>query len=76
MANGPNLPTSSAGRDLLDRILKEPSPPTLPIQRPAVFRLAVNLKTVKALDSVADMGPSYLRAERTRSSNEVPAQDA
>jgi len=64
MGYGPNLTDLFRQAAIyVDRILKGAKPADLPIQRPAVFRLAVNLKTVKALGLT--MGPSFLsRADK------------
>lgn len=64
MGYGPNLTDLFRQATIyVDRILKGAKPADLPIQRPAVFRLAVNLKTVKALGLT--MGPSFLsRADK------------
>ena len=59
MGYGPNLPDlfrQAAG--YVDRILKGARPADLPIQRPAVFKLVVNLKTAKALG--LKLPPSFL----------------
>lgn len=64
MGYGPNLTDLFRQATIyVDRILKGAKPADLPIQRPAVFRLAINLKTVKALGLT--MGPSFLsRADK------------
>ena len=50
MGYGPTLPDLfRQSADYVDRILKGESPADLPIQRPAVFKLAVNLKTANGL---------------------------
>jgi putative ABC transport system substrate-binding protein len=50
MGYGPDLPDLfRQAANYVDRILKGTRPADLPIQRPAVFKLAVNMKTVKAL---------------------------
>jgi len=50
MGYGPNLTDLfRQGASYVDRILKGARPADLPIQRPAVFRLVVNMKTAKAL---------------------------
>jgi putative tryptophan/tyrosine transport system substrate-binding protein len=50
MGYGPNLPDLfRRAADYVDRILKGARAADLPIQRPAVFKLAVNLKTAKVL---------------------------
>jgi len=64
MGYGPNLTDLFRQATIyVDRILKGARPADLPIQRPAVFRLAINLKTVKALGLT--LGPSFLsRADK------------
>jgi ABC-type uncharacterized transport system substrate-binding protein len=64
MGYGPNLTDLFRQAAIyVDRILKGAKPADLPIQRPAVFRLAVNVKTVKALGLT--MSPSFLsRADK------------
>lgn len=42
----------------VDRILKGARPADLPIQRPAIFRLRVNLKTAKTLGIA--IAPAFL----------------
>jgi putative ABC transport system substrate-binding protein len=50
MGYGPNVTDLfREAATYVDRILKGARPAALPIQRPAVFKLAVNLKTAKAL---------------------------
>jgi putative tryptophan/tyrosine transport system substrate-binding protein len=50
MGYGPHLPDLfRQAANYVDRILKGTRPADLPIQRPAVFKLAVNMKTAKAL---------------------------
>ena len=50
MGYGPNLTNLfRQGASYVDRILKGARPADLPIQRPAVFKLAVNLRTAKAI---------------------------
>jgi len=59
MGYGPNLTDLfRQAASYVDRILKGARPADLPIQRPAVFRLVVNLKTAKAL--VLEVPPSLL----------------
>ena len=55
MGYGPDLRAAN----YVDRILKGTNPADLPIQRPAVFKLAVNMKTAKALGLT--MPPSVLQ---------------
>jgi putative ABC transport system substrate-binding protein len=64
MGYGPNLPDLfRQAANYVDRILKGTRPADLPIQRPAVFKLAVNMKTVKALGLT--IAPSFLaRADK------------
>jgi putative ABC transport system substrate-binding protein len=61
---GPNLPDLfRQAATYVDRILKGARPADLPIQRPAVFTLAVNVKTAKVLGLT--IAPSFLtRADR------------
>jgi putative ABC transport system substrate-binding protein len=69
MGYGPTLPElfhQAAG--YVDRILKGESPADLPIQRPAIFKLTVNLRTAKALG--VTVPPSIL----TRADNVIPVQ--
>jgi putative ABC transport system substrate-binding protein len=59
MGYGPDLPDLfRQAANYVDRILKGTRPADLPIQRPAVFKLAVNMKTVKALGLT--IAPSFL----------------
>jgi len=47
----------------IDRVLKGDKPAELPIERPTVFELVINLKTAKTLG--VDLSPSVLgRADR------------
>jgi putative ABC transport system substrate-binding protein len=64
MGYGPNLPDLfRQAATYVDRILKGTRPADLPIQRPVVFKLAVNMKTVKALGLT--IAPSFLaRADK------------
>ena len=64
MGYGPNLPDLfRQAATYVDRILTGTRPADLPIQRPAVFKLAVNMKTVKALGLT--IAPSFLaRADK------------
>jgi putative ABC transport system substrate-binding protein len=60
MGYGPNLTDLfRQAASYVDRILKGARPADLPIQRPAVFKLAVNMNTVKALGLA--IGPSLLQ---------------
>jgi len=50
MSYGPDLEESIARvAALIDRILKGAKPTDLPFEQPTLFRLAINLKTAKAL---------------------------
>jgi putative ABC transport system substrate-binding protein len=60
MGYGPNLTDLfRQAANYVDRILKGARPADLPIQRPAVFKLAANMKTAKALGLA--IPPSLLR---------------
>lgn len=64
MGYGPNITDLfRQAASYVDRILKGAKPADLPIQRPAIFTLAINAKTAKALG--LHMAPSLLsRADR------------
>ena len=64
MGYGPNLTDLfRQAASYVDRIVKGAKPADLPIQRPAIFNLAINAKTAKALG--LSMAPSLLsRADR------------
>ena len=59
MSYGPNIAEMfRASASYVDRILKGAKPDDLPIQRPAIFELAINLRTAKALELT--ISPSVL----------------
>jgi putative ABC transport system substrate-binding protein len=50
MSCGPDLDESMArAASLIDRILKGAKPHDLPVEQPTRYRLAINLKTAKAI---------------------------